>query len=285
MLFRSQSTYDECAVRIGFDEARLIALPSMHSLRHGGDEDRAAFKYLLWGDERPPVSVHEPDGPPLPFAPPDVIVQVIDATTLERHLELTLELAQLGRPLIIALNKVDEAQDRGLYINSVVLGAELGATVVRTVATMGQGIADVFRAAVAAVREKKLPRPQPPSPHIEKALAPLAQLLAAPDITQAFRVPAPLLLSEVAAADAWFIGELEQHFAGRMQSVQQLLADAARGLPRPLDEELHADRHYRAASLFEMVTRLGSRRARRDWRYWLDALFLNPQLEIGRAHV
>lgn len=274
----TQNSYDECAVRIGFDEARVIALPSMHSLRHGGDEDRAAFKYLLWGDERPPVSEHEPAGPPVPFEPPDVIVQVIDATTLERHLELTLELAQLGRPLIIALNKVDEAQDRGLYINSVVLGAELGATVVRTVATMGHGIADVFRAAVAALREKKLPRAQPPSPHIQKALAPLAELLAAPDIAEAFRVPAPLLVSEIAAGDAWFIDELKQHFAERLQTVQQLLDAAARELPRPLAEELHADSHYRAASLFEMVTLLGSRRARHDWRYWLDALFLNPQL-------
>ncbi len=273
----TQRTYDECAVQIGFDEARVISLPSMHSLRHSGDEDRAAFKYLLWGDDRPPVSGHEPGGPPVPFAPPDVIIQVIDATTLERHLELTLELAQFGRPLIIALNKVDEAQDRGLYVNSVVLGAELGVTVVRTVATMGQGIAELFRAAVAAVRQQKIPRAQPPSEHIARALKPLEALLAAPDIAQAFRVPASLLVGEVAAGDAWFLDELRQHFAERLPAVEKILTDANAALPRQLAEEIHADRHYRAASLFEMVTLLGSKRSRRGWRNWLDALFLNPQ--------
>jgi ferrous iron transport protein B len=273
----TQRTYNECAVQIGFDEARVISLPSLHSLRHSGDDDRAAFKYLLWGDDRPPVSGHEPGGPPVPFAPPDVIIQVIDATTIERHLELTLELAQFGRPLIIALNKVDEAQDRGLYINSVVLGAELGVTVVRTVATMGQGIADVFRAAVAAVREKKFPRAQPPSEHIVRALKPLERLLAAPDIAQAFRVPAPLLVGEIAAGDAWFGDELKQHFPDRVPAVEKILAEANAALPRPLDDELHADRHYRAVSLFEMVTLLGSKRSHRGWRGWLDALFLSPR--------
>lgn len=278
VLAGTQRAYDECAVQIGLDEARLIDLPSMPSLRHLEDEDRAAFKYLLWGDRRPPVSVHDPEGPPAPFAPPDVIVQVIDATTLEHHLELTLELAQFGRPLIIALNKMDEAQDRGLYINSTLLGLELGVTVVPTVATMGHGIAELFRAAVAAVRRRAAPRAQPPSPHIAQALRPLAELLAAPDIAQAFRVPAPLLVSQVASGDAYFLDELDQHFASRMQTVHRLLADAARSLPRPLAEELHADRHYRAASLFETATRIGARHANRGWRYWLDELFLNPKL-------
>ena len=274
----TERAYDECAVQIGFDEAQLIDLPSLHSLRHLEAGDRAAFKYLLWGDERPPVSVHEPGGPPAPFAPPDVIVQVIDATTLQNHLELTLELAQFGRPLVIALNKMDEAQDRGLHINSAVLGLELGVTVVPTVATMGHGIAELFCAAVAAVRKRALPHAQPPSPHIAQALQPLGKLLDAPEIAQAFRVPAPLLVSQIASGDAWFLDELKQHFAERVPAVQQMLADATRALPRALAEELHADRHYRAASLFETASRIGPRHAKRGWRYWLDELFLNPHL-------
>ena len=108
--------YDECAVQIGLDEARVIDLPSIRSPHNLDSEDRAALKYLLWGDERPPVSLHEPDGPPAPFAPPDVIVQVLDATALEHHLELTLKLVKFGRPLVIALNKMDEAQERGIYV-------------------------------------------------------------------------------------------------------------------------------------------------------------------------
>ena len=62
----TKRAYDECAVQIGLDEARVIDLPSILSPHHLESDDRAALKYLLWGDERPPVSLHEPGGPPAP---------------------------------------------------------------------------------------------------------------------------------------------------------------------------------------------------------------------------
>jgi ferrous iron transport protein B len=271
----TQRFYDECAVQIGLDEARVIDLPSIRSLRHLDDENRPALKYLLWGDERPPVSVHEPSGPPAPFSPPDVVVQVVDAMTLERHLELTLELAQLGRPLVIALNKMDEAQDRGLYVNGRMLAAQLGVPVVPTVAIMGHGIAELFRTAVRAVREDLRPPAHPPSEHIAERLKPLAALLGASDIQRAFRVPLPLLVTHVAEGDGYFLGELQQHFPERLPELRRLLESADRGLPRRLPDELHADRHHRAALVFEATTRFGAPHESRGWRYWLDELFLS----------
>ena len=91
----------------------MIDLPSIRSPHHLESADCAALKCLLWGDDRPPVSLHEPDGPPARIAPPNVIVRVLDATALEHHLELTLKLVKFGHPLVIALNKLDEAQERG----------------------------------------------------------------------------------------------------------------------------------------------------------------------------
>ena len=269
--------YDECAVQIGLDEARVIDLPSIRSPHNLYSEDRAALKYLLWGDERPPVSLHEPDGPPAPFAPPDVIVQVLDATALEHHLELTLKLVKFGRPLVIALNKMDEAQERGIYVNAKELSARLGVPVVPTAAIMGHGIADLFRAAVHAVRAGVCPLAQPPSAHITAALAPLALLLSTPEIQQAFRVPLSLLVSQIAEGDPYFLDEMQQHFPGYLPEVRRLLAIAGEALPRPLTDELHADRHHRAATLFEAATRLGAPREGRGWRYWLDELFLSPR--------
>ena len=117
-------------------------------MHHLAPDDQIALKYLLWGNERPPVSAHEPGGPPAPFAPPDLIIQVVDATSLETHLELTLELAQLGRPMVIALNMMDEAWKKGLYINIKALRNLLGVRLVPTVALMGKGISELFAAAV-----------------------------------------------------------------------------------------------------------------------------------------
>jgi len=273
----TRRVYDECAVEIGFDEARVIDLPSLRSLRDLEPADRAALKYLLWGDERPPVSAHEPQGPPAPFAPPDVIVQLVDATALERHLELTLELLQLGRPLVVALNKMDEARDKGLHIGSKVLSRRLGVPVIPTVAVMGHGIPELFAAALETVRQGVFPLPLPQRPDLAERLRPLFDVLRAPQVASAFRVPVHFLVARIAEGDRYFIDELRQHFPRQAAEVLRLRAEADRALPRPLREELHADRHHRAASLAETATRPGGVRERRNWRYWLDELFLNPR--------
>jgi ferrous iron transport protein B len=277
----TRRAYDECAVEIGLDQARVIDLPSLRSLRDPEPGDREALKYLLWGDERPPVSEHEPQGPPVPLAPPDVIVQVIDATALERHLELTLELLQLGRPLVVALNKMDEARDKGLHIGSKVLARRLGVPVVPTAAVMGQGIKELFAASVEAVRRGVCPLPLPPSRHLLDGLSPLSKVLRAPEVRAAFRVPLHLLVARIGDGDHYFLEELRQHFPRQSAEVLRLRAEANRTLPRPLRDELHADRHHRAAILAEAATRPGGVRERRNWRYWLDELFLSPRWGIA----
>ena len=272
----TERAYEECTVQIGLDEASVIELPSLAALHHLGEDDLPALKYLLWGDEPPPISAHETGGPPAPFAPPDLIVQVVDATRLESHLELTLELSQLGRPMVIALNMMDAAWNKGLHVNVKALEKLLGMPVVPTVALMGQGISQLFAAAVDAVRNAACPLPQPPSKHISDSLLALNQALNRPELYAAFRVPHPLLLMQVAAADPYFLGELEQHFPQMLPQLRELRTQAGAKLPRPLGEELHADRHYRAAMLFEASTRMGPAHEGRGWRYWLDELFLHP---------
>lgn len=279
-------TYDECAVQVGLDQARVIDLPSVRSLRDPEPEDRATLKYLLWGDERPLVSAHEARGPPAPFAPPDVIVQVIDATTLERHLELTLELLQLGRPLVVALNKMDEARAKGLHIGSSVLSRRLGVRVVPTIAVMGHGLSELFAATVDAVRQGVCPLPLQPGSHLRDILDRFADALRAPEIRGAFRVPLHFLAARIAEGDRYFVDEMRQHFPGVLAEITRLRSAADGALPRPLREELHADRHHGAATLAETVMRPGGIRERRNWRYWLDELFLSPRWGlIGSAAV
>jgi ferrous iron transport protein B len=273
----TRRAYNECAVQIGLDEARVIELPSIQTLHDLSPDDLVALQYLLWGDEPPPVKVHEPGAPPAPFSPPDVIIQVMDATALARHLELTLELSQLGRPMVIALNMMDEAWKKGLHIKPAALSRQLGIPVVPTVALMGQGIAKLFKTAVEAVRGKSCPLPHPASKHLCEKLQPLSQALNRPEIQTAFRVPHPLLVMQLAQNDGYFRAEMQQHFPELLPQLMQLRDAAEKTLPRPLAEELHADRHHRAAMLYEAVTRLGAPHAGRGWRYWLDELFLHPQ--------
>jgi len=71
---------------------------------------------------------------------PDVIVDVLDSTNLERHLYLLLQFQELGVPIIGALNMSDEAETKGIQINSEQLGLILGIPFVKTVGTTGRGI-------------------------------------------------------------------------------------------------------------------------------------------------
>lgn len=273
----TQQVYRACTVQIGLDEASVVDLPSIRSLHHPDGDDLSALQYLLWGNERPPVTAHEGGDPPAPFAPPELIVQVVDATNLQSHLELTLELSQLGRPVVLALNRMDEARRKGLYINVKALSYQLGMPVVPTVALMGQGIAELFDVAVNTARQAVCPLPQAPSQHLVQCLQPLGAALGRPEIEAAFRVPSPLLLLLFARGHRYFESELQAHFAGLMPELNALRARAAEGLPRALPEEIHADQHHRAASLCEAALRMGPPQPGRGWRFWLDEFLLHPR--------
>jgi Fe2+ transport system protein B len=119
----------ECRVQIGLDEATLVEAPSCPS---------------------PPAALLDEA---------DAIIQVVDATDIESHVAMTRELRALGRPLVVALNRMDLARERGLPVDSRMLQWRLGVPVVPTVATMGLGVHDLFLAAVDTVREGMPPPP------------------------------------------------------------------------------------------------------------------------------
>lgn len=271
------SSYEDCVVGLGLEQISLVDLPPLDTLHRLREADRVVLMYLLWGDEWPAIARHEPGQPLAAFAPPDVLVLVADATTLERDLELALELSLLGRPLVIALNRMDEARDKGLFINVRALAEKLGVPVVPTVAHMGKGVGELFAAALEAARGRACALPQPASPHIAARLHALNALVARPDIEAAFRVPRPLLVTQLAENDDWLLAELAAHFPGLQAEVVALRDAAAHGLPRPLSEELHADRHHRAAVLFESVSSPAGTAEAAGWRGLLDALFLHPR--------
>ena len=253
--------YQECVVDVGLDQIALVDLPSIDSLQQRSDHDQAVLEYLLCGER---------DG----GSAPEVLVQVVDATTLEKDLELTIELGLLGRPLVIALNRIDEARKKGLFINIQALAARLGAPVIPTIAHMGKGIAALFAAAVEAAREKTCPLPQPPAQHIAQSLQALAAIVARPEVESRFALPRALLLAQLAENDDYFLRALDPVL---LPAIAAARAAAAKMLPRPLAEELHADRHHRAAQIFEAVSRPRGIDSGQGWRRGLDELFLHPR--------
>ena len=103
----------------------LIDLPGAYSL-HAASMDEEVTRQVVLGERK---------DEPLP----DLLVCVVDATNLRLHLRLVLELRRLGRPMVLALNLIDAAQEQGLRIDRARLEQRLGMPVVECVAIQRGG--------------------------------------------------------------------------------------------------------------------------------------------------
>jgi len=84
---------------------------------------------------------------------PDLVINVVDASVLERNLFFTLQLMELETPMVIALNQVDMAKKKGIKINYKKLEKALGVPVVPTVATRGTGLYELLQKSVESIEE------------------------------------------------------------------------------------------------------------------------------------
>ncbi|MBN2655131.1 MAG: ferrous iron transport protein B [Nitrospirae bacterium] len=106
-------------------EILLVDLPGTYSLSPYTQEEIVARDYL----------VHEK---------PDVIINVVDATNLERNFYLTIQLLELGIPVVVAMNMYDEAKAKGFRIDKKSIEEILGVRVINTVATRKEGLDDLL---------------------------------------------------------------------------------------------------------------------------------------------
>ena len=111
--------------------AEIIDLPGSYSL-HPASPDERIVRDVLLGLQR--------DTPP-----PDLIVFLVDATSLDRHLNLALQVIELGRPLVLALNMMDSARAQGLAIDLAALERNFGVPVIGISASKGEGLGHLRR--------------------------------------------------------------------------------------------------------------------------------------------
>ncbi|MEM4389879.1 MAG: ferrous iron transporter B [Candidatus Micrarchaeia archaeon] len=133
---------------IGKRKVRVADLPGLYSLTGGSDEERAALAYLQ-------------------KTRPQAVINIVDATLLERNLFLSLSLRSLGLPLVVALNFWEEAEAKGARIDEGALAAQLGCPVVKINALHGRGVEELVRAALKCRRRKARGRPNASALHAE----------------------------------------------------------------------------------------------------------------------
>lgn len=122
----------------GRDDCMVVDLPGIYSIRPYSAEETVTRDYLLH---------NAPDG----------IINIADASNIERNLYLTLQLAELNIPMVLALNMMDEVEGNGGSIDIKRLSMRLGIPVVPISAAKNEGIDELIETAVRTAGEKKLP--------------------------------------------------------------------------------------------------------------------------------
>ncbi len=89
---------------------------------------------------------------------PDAIINIVDATNLQRNLYLTLQLIELGKPMVIALNMMDEIEANSITIDIPKLSRELGVPVVPIAASKNQGVEELVNTVAKTVTNRTLPQ-------------------------------------------------------------------------------------------------------------------------------
>ncbi len=126
----------EGRARVGGREIVFVDLPGIYSLEAHSLDEKVARDFLI--NEKP-----------------DLILNVVNASNLERNLYLTLQLVDFKIPMILVLNMIDEAERRGIVIDADKLSKILGIPVVKTIAVKGIGVEELKR---EILKDGRIPR-------------------------------------------------------------------------------------------------------------------------------
>ena len=110
----------------------VVDLPGTYSLGAFSEDEIVARDFILKGN-------------------PDAVINVVDATNIERNLYLTTQLLEMGAKVIVALNMIDEAEERKIRFDIKALSEKLGAPVVPTIASKRKGIDQLIETAVSLI--------------------------------------------------------------------------------------------------------------------------------------
>jgi ferrous iron transport protein B len=244
-------TYTETNVRVLGEVIRLVDLPGTYTLKGTNPAEREVFNYLI-------------------NHPVDVIIGVVDATRLAYGLELILELLELGKPLILALNMIDEAQRIGLKIDGNQLSRELNIPVLPLVASRGRGVKQVFVSAVREVQKEVKTKRFLFNEEIESYI----QELAHQETIKIDPVPGVAELIKILEADEYYEKTVVENNAALSAFLKDRRTRYESHYHQALEWAISAQRHIHSEQLLRQVVSKGKRIY--TFRDHLDKFLLHP---------
>ncbi len=218
----------------------MVDLPGTYSFSAFSAEEQAAIGYIVDED-------------------PDIIINVVDASSIQRSLYLSYQLLEIGKPVIVVLNMMDVAKRRGMQIDIDALAAEFKVPVIEAVASKQIGREEIL-AAISAISQAQSLAQSPPQayqlfyPELEAAIDTLAQRIASE--------------IEASVAPRWFALKLLEGNAvvqAKLLAIAPALAEAIATVKQGLAQQhpeldavssIAATRHAAASALCHNIVRL-----------------------------
>ena len=210
---------------------KIIDLPGIYSLSTYSQEEIVSRDYIA-------------------LKHPDVVINVVDATALERNLYFTLQLLEMGIPLVLSLNLIDVARKKGLEINRERLQATVGVPVVFTIGSKGIGVHELIDESIALVETKvSLQQPIKYGVELESRIEKLVALLMDIHWEYPRRWTAIKLLED----DAEIIRQVQEAHPEIVVAARILSEEIAQIHKEPCSEVIAAERYAVAARVVKEV--------------------------------
>jgi ferrous iron transport protein B len=234
-------------------EVEVVDLPGIYSLISSKEDAGKAEGYLLEESY-------------------DLIINVVDASRLGRSLELTMQLLELERPMIVALNMMDEATRGGMEIDHEKLSTELGVPVVPTVGRRGLGLKELFRRALQHVHQGETSLPLTMDREVEGSVEQVVELLEAKSVGNS--VPPRLVAEKLLERDPHFERKIYEHHPDLKKQIRGVAAVLQKAHGWSADQVISGSRHALAHCIEELV--VTHEKPQLGWREWADRVLLHP---------
>ncbi len=253
----STVTFTTSKVIVEGHEVEVVDLPGTYSLTGHDDAEREALSYLV-------------------SRTPSALINVVDAGRLGRSLELTLQLKELGLPMVVALNMMDEAQRKGIEIDPAALSAELGVPVVATIARRGIGLVELFETALGAAQRGRVPQPPHYSREVERAVHEVEAVLGG--VTFPVREPRRFTAIKLLERDPRVTANLQRFAPGLAGKVEAEARRLEEQHGWSAEQVVLGERHTVAHRIEDAIAR--AQRPQIGWRERLDAVLMHPWIGL-----
>jgi len=252
---------------------KLIDLPGTYSLLSNAVDEEIARNFILFGH-------------------PEVVILVVDSTCLERNLNLVLQVLEISDRVVVCLNLMDEAKEKGIEIDVNQLSHDLGVPVIPTIANKGEGLKELVEsvAKVASGRTHTTPHHVSLKPKISKAVEKVTPYLEKliENIPNSRWITLFLLEGDARIRETLETGELARRAhinkkvvkpkTSELKELYRLIEETSSSIEEPIHDYVVTSIYTDAEAIASRAIQRGKRGSKLDFDATIDSIITSRKL-------